>query len=127
MTGARIDGAAKLMRELRSLGPRARRTKRRAMSATGKTLVTAFKANAKVRTGATRRSIGIQRMKDDSIRVGVRERFVDGKTRKVPSQYARKVEAKTPWFLPTWEGQKDVTAKRIITELKNSITKERAM
>ena len=119
----KIEGLEVLQSRLKAVGRKARPAMRRALSKTGKPIVQALRSAAPVKTGATRRSIGILRLKDGSIKVGVRYNFVDKKTHKMPKMYASKVDAKKNWFGPSWDQIKDNVSKEMLSNLARELTR----
>jgi hypothetical protein len=94
-----------VIQAFKRLGKAGRKVKRRAMSTAGKYVVGEMKTTVKAvpfkkTTGATMRSIGIQRMKDDSLRIGVRYNYKDKKTNKIPNKYAGEINETYNWFDP---------------------------
>lgn len=119
----KIEGVEVLKKRLAALGRKARPTVRRVMSQTGKQIVSAFRGEAPVKTGATKRSIGITRLKDGSIKIGVRYNFKDAKSGKVPNKYASKVNAKKNWFGPVWDATKDNISGEMLRNLSRELTR----
>ena len=123
VASVKIEGLEVLRSRMKSVGRKARPAMRRALSKTGKPIVQAFRSAAPVKTGATKRSIGITRLKDGSIKVGVRYNFVDKKTGKIPNKYAGTVDAKSNWFGPAWDQIKDNVSKEMLSNLARELTR----
>ena len=123
VASVKIEGPEVLRSRLKSVGRKARPAMRRALSKTGKPIVQAFRSAVPVKTGATKRSIGITRLKDGSIKVGVRYNFVDKKTGKIPNKYAGRVDQKRNWFGPAWDQIKDNVSKEMLSNLARELTR----
>lgn len=127
----KIEGADALIKKLNNMGPRARAVGRRSMAATSKELVKSFRVAAdnagfKKTTGATKRSIGITRLKDNSYIVGVRHQYQDKRTGKIPNKYAGIVHVNNPWFIEDWKIIGPSIGKKIAKNLAEQIAKEAA-
>lgn len=124
-----VNGEQELQNRLRALGPAARRTKRRALGRAAKDIATRMKraadgAGFEKSTGATRRSIGLKRLRSGEITIGVRYDYIDRRTGKVPNKYAGTVHQRNPWFAEEWDSMQDGVASNILTELNNEIAAE---
>lgn len=122
VTGKDFDSLA---RKLKALGKGARRTKRRALGAVSKSLVKGLKPIAPVLTGATKRSLGVIRAKNDVYYAGVRRSFTDKKTKKSPKKYAAYVERQRPWMGPYLEQAQEGLLSEMVTAFEREIEKER--
>jgi hypothetical protein len=126
VASVKIEGLEVFKSRLAALGRKARPAMRRTLTKTGKPIVKQFRSDAPVKTGATKRSIGITRLKDGSIKVGVRYNFKDPKTGRIPNKYAVKVDQKRNWFGPAWDQIKDNVSKEMLSNLARELTRVEA-
>jgi hypothetical protein len=126
-----VQNGSEIVSALKRLGPAARKTKRRALSAAGKQAVAAFVADVPVWSGATKKSVGIRRAKDDSLYIGVRKgprKVKHPKTgvplTKDPGKYAWVRDTKKPWFDASWKNISPQMAGLVEKDLNTAIAKE---
>lgn len=137
-----VSGADLIQRKIKAMSRAARPATRKATYGVAREMVKVFKATAKnagfkKSTGATMRSIGIKRLKDGTMKVGVRNSYIDNKKelvaitlgnkkhytrrRKIPNLYAAKVNADNPWFSNAWDATKDSWAQKTIRAVNTAL------
>jgi hypothetical protein len=131
-----VSGADIIQRKIKAMGRAARPAMRKATYGVAREMVKTFKAAAKnagfkKSTGATMRSIGIKRLKDGQMKIGVRYDYQDKRVmkatgkQKIPNMYAAKVNEGNPWFTRAWDATKDTWAHKTINAVNTALKQAR--